>query len=209
MLLGDAATGVASDGHVPASRRVQQRGRLVPRLHFGGEVRQCGRAPERLHKWNECVPNTKVKNRIRPRQAATKVGPLGEENPDRVLDDWQRLKLKEMIESNREGIGSRGHLRGRHWNAARGTWVQDAASDDSARSQMGCFAAGVVGINLKTSPWSQTNILGCDGDGSFTAFGLKTSESGSLAGVWSSGDVIEVNIDRSELRRRICEISVS
>ena len=27
--------------------------------------------------------------------------------------------------------------------------------------------------------------------------------------VWSSGDVIEVNIDRSELRRRICEISVS
>jgi hypothetical protein len=162
-----------------------------------------------LHKWNECVPNTKVKNRIRPRQAATKVGPLGEENPDRVLDDWQRLKLKEMIESNREGIGSRGHLRGRHWNAARGTWVQDAASDDSARSQMGCFAAGVVGINLKTSPWSQTNILGCDGDGSFTAFGLKTSESGSLAGVWSSGDVIEVNIDRSGQRQRICEISVS
>jgi hypothetical protein len=44
----DAAAGVASDGHVPASRRVQQRGRLVPRLHFGGEVRQCGRAPERL-----------------------------------------------------------------------------------------------------------------------------------------------------------------
>ena len=61
---------------------------------------------------------------------------------------------------------------------------------------MECFAAEVAGIKLQTSPWSQSNILGCDGDGSFTEFGLKTSEAGSLAGVWQPGDIIEVTVDR-------------
>ena len=148
------------------------------------------------HKWNEYIPNTKVRFRIRPRHVSTKVGPLGAENPDRVIEDWQRLRLKDMIETDSEQMSSRGPIRGRHWNAARGTWIQDAESESSAKSKMECFAAEVAGINLQKSPWCQSNILGCDGDGSFTAFGLKTSESGSLAGVWHPGDVIEVTVDR-------------
>jgi hypothetical protein len=148
------------------------------------------------HKWNESIPNTKVKTRIRPRNATTKVGPLGAENPDRVIDDWQRLQLKEMIEQGTKSITSCGSVRGRHWNAERGVWIDDLESEDSVRSSMGCFAAKVAGINLQANPWAQTNILGCDGDGCFTAFGSKTSESGSLSGTWLSGDTIEVIVDR-------------
>jgi hypothetical protein len=148
------------------------------------------------HKWNESVPNTKVKNRIRPRSVSTQVGPLGAENPDRVIEDWQRLQLKEMVESNIATADSHGSLRGRHWNAMKGTWINDAEHEDSTRSKMACFAAEVAGINLHTSPWSQSNILGCDGDGSLTAFGVRTSEAGSLAGVWNPGDMIELTVDR-------------
>jgi hypothetical protein len=64
-----------------------------------------------LHTWNECVPNSKVKNRIRPRQAATKVGALGEENPDRVLDDWQRLRASRRAVTCEAATGTR---RGEH-----------------------------------------------------------------------------------------------
>jgi hypothetical protein len=147
------------------------------------------------HKWNESIPNTKVRIRIRPRNISTKIGPLGAESPDRVIEDWQRLRLKDMIERGNDHQ-SRSPTRGRHWNAARGMWIQDAEYENSARSELGCFAAEVAGINLRKSPWCQSNILGCDGDGSFTAFGLKTSESGSLAGVWHPGDIIDVAIDR-------------
>jgi hypothetical protein len=147
------------------------------------------------HKWNESVPNTKVKNRIRLRNASTNVGPLGAENPDRIIEDWKRLQLKDMIGSGSVN-DTLGPSRGRHWNALRGIWIDDAESEDSARSKMACFAAEVAGINLHTSPWYQSNILGCDGDGSFTAFGLRTSEAGSPAGIWNPGDVIEVTVDR-------------
>jgi hypothetical protein len=148
------------------------------------------------HKWNESIPNTKVRVRIRPRHVSTKVGPLGVEHPDRVMEDWQRLQLKNMIERDSEQMNTRSPARGQRWNAARGTWIQDAEMESSTKSEIGCFAAEVAGINLRKSPWCQSNILGCDGDGSFTDFGLKTSESESLAGIWHPGDVIEVTIDR-------------
>jgi len=148
------------------------------------------------HKWNESIPNSKVKQRVRQRNISTKVGPLGAENPDRVLEDWQRLKLKEMIEDQSASKPIADSVRGRRWNAVTGTWIHDADAEDSSRAKMGCFAAEVAGIKLKTSPWSQPNILGCDGDSSFTEFGLTTSEAGSPAGVWQPGDVVEVTIDR-------------
>lgn len=148
------------------------------------------------HKWNESIPNSKVKIRIRQRNVSTKVGPLGAEHPDRVLEDWHRLKLKEMIEHQSASKPSVDSVRGRHWNAVTGTWIQDADAEDTSRAKMECFAAEVAGIKLQTSPWSQSNILGCDGDGSFTEFGLKTSEAGSLAGIWQPGDIIEVTVDR-------------